>query len=116
MSRRKRDMPLRGDRLKAKREEHGLSQEALAVAVNTTRRQISRYEHERSEPGADILARLAINLYCSADYLLGLSELQTGHGPEVDPASLAFAIRFGKLPDKKRRLIISTLETLEKLG
>ncbi len=62
-------MPL-GDRIRQLRAEHKWSQGELAERIGGDAAQISRYEHGKMTPGADIVARLAEALDVSCDYLL----------------------------------------------
>lgn len=65
---------MRADRLRELRQKHGLSQEGLAVQIGVRGQQIWRYENGSQLPNADVVARLAIALGTSADYLLGLAD------------------------------------------
>lgn len=65
-------MYLDGKRLKKRRIELGLSQEELAARLETTQKQIWRYESGEVDPSAETLVRLAKVLNVSVDYLLGL--------------------------------------------
>ena len=60
------------DRLKKMREEHGLSQAALADRLHVTRQVVSKWENGRAVPGIDILTEL------SALYGMSLDQLITG--------------------------------------
>ena len=60
------------DRLKKTREEHGLSQAALADRLHVTRQAVSKWENGRAVPGIDILTEL------SALYGMSLDQLITG--------------------------------------
>lgn len=68
-------LPLRqlGARIKALREDRGMSQAALARALATSPHALRLLETGRTlTPGADRIYRLAEVLAVSADYLLGL--------------------------------------------
>lgn len=65
---------MRGDRLRALREAMNLTQEELALEVESSEPQIWRYENKNSPPRSDVLARLARYFHVSADYLLGLTD------------------------------------------
>ncbi len=58
------------ERLAALRKERGLTQQALADAVNLAVLQIRRYEGGTSQPTLDVIRRLAIALGVSADMLV----------------------------------------------
>lgn len=62
-------MPL-GERIRELRTELKWSQGELASRINADAAQISRYEHAKMTPSADILVRIAEALDVSCDYLL----------------------------------------------
>lgn len=70
---------MRGDRLKQERERRGLSQQELADRARSSQSQIWKYENGTSDPTGDVLARMARELECSVDYLLGLVDDRQGH-------------------------------------
>lgn len=65
---------MRGDRIRELREKAGLSQEELAQKLAIGESQVWRYEHDESEPRANVVAKLAEFFNVSSDYLLGLSD------------------------------------------
>ena len=72
---------MRSDRLARIREQRGLSQAELAEMVSLNSQQIYRYENGRTEPDGEIVARIAVALGVSSDYLLGLTDYET---PYID--------------------------------
>lgn len=71
-----------GRRLKSLREERGIQQGNLAKAVGVSRQSMSSYESGRYSPDIIVLQKMAENLGCSTDYLLGLEDYPTheAHG------------------------------------
>ncbi len=67
-------MSLRGDRLRELRLQRGYTQEALAERLDLGIRQIHRYEKHLSDPAGNIVAKIALELNTSSDYLLGLTD------------------------------------------
>lgn len=63
------------ERLKKRRKELRLSQEALAALIGTNQGQVSRYETGENNPTADILILLAHSLDTTTDWLLGLTDI-----------------------------------------
>ena len=61
-------------RLKEKRLQKGLSQQALADAIGVTRISLVGYERGTKQPSTQVLKALAEELNCSTDYLLGLED------------------------------------------
>jgi transcriptional regulator with XRE-family HTH domain len=65
---------MRGDRLRATREQRKLTREELVLLADISEQQLYRYELNKSDPTGDVLIRLATVLDVSTDYLLGLSD------------------------------------------
>lgn len=65
------EMETLAERLKKQRARRGLSQRDLAGRLNMPQAQYARYE-KGSDPRVDILARIARELQCTSDYLIGL--------------------------------------------
>lgn len=61
-------------RLSELRKQKNLTQEGLAVKVNTTKGTISNYENGYSTPPHEILVAIADNLVTTTDYLLGRTD------------------------------------------
>ena len=63
-------------RLKDMREDHDLSQEAVARILQTSQQQISKWENGTQMMGVDKYVILARYYNISVDYLLGLTDVQ----------------------------------------
>ena len=61
-------------RLKELRLEQGWTQKQLAEMLETTNSAVCDWEKGRSQPDLQMLARLAVALDVSTDYLLGLQD------------------------------------------
>ena len=59
------------NRIRYLREELNFTQENLANKIGISRQVLSNYENEINQPSPEILIKLADNLQCSIDYLLG---------------------------------------------
>lgn len=70
---------MRGDRLKQRREELGLSQADLGARLGIEAQAVYRYEKEQADPSSEVLGRFAKELEVTADYLIGLVDAPTGH-------------------------------------
>lgn len=68
-----------GERLLKLREERNETQQQLADAVDITRQSLSRYETNDRTPNIDLVYNIAKHYNVSADYLLGLSEIQSSN-------------------------------------
>lgn len=66
------------DRLKELRTEKNFTQEEVAKKISINRTTYAGYEAERTEPNAEILARLAILYDVSMDYLCNLTNNRYG--------------------------------------
>ena len=99
-------MGLKGNRLKQLRVNRGLTQEQLAAQLKLGKRQIHRYENGLSDPASDVVARLALALGVSADFLLGLVDEATDHYMHesliAEERQLVAAFRQGSLRDMLR--------------
>jgi len=62
---------MRGERIREMRERRGISQDELSARTGISKKDISRYENDKSMPGADYLGAIAKALNVSSDYLLG---------------------------------------------
>lgn len=65
---------MNGKRLKALREEYGITQKELADRLSLTPKAISFYELDKREPTGEVLIALANMFHTSTDYLLGNKE------------------------------------------
>lgn len=70
-------MPARnitGQRIRELRTEQHLSQEQLAALIDTSQRQVSKYETGSNDPTAHVLDLLANALETTTDYLIGRTD------------------------------------------
>ena len=65
-----------GERLKELREEKGITREQLAGTLNLSYWAISKYEQNERRPDQEILNKIADYFDCSADYLLGRTDIR----------------------------------------
>lgn len=61
-----------GDRIRELRTERGLSQKELADKIGVATNTVSQYESGKSKTSINVLAKLAVVLDTTTDYLLGL--------------------------------------------
>lgn len=74
---------LRGGRIRAARENKGISQRELARQLGLGINQINRYELGLNDPSSTMLSRLAEALDVSTDYLVGLSDVPQNYAAET---------------------------------
>jgi transcriptional regulator with XRE-family HTH domain len=71
-----------GERLRTRRRERGLTQNALAQQMGVAQGWLSELENARQGAvQADTVYRLCVALNCSADYLLGLADTPSRETP-----------------------------------
>ena len=68
-----------GERLAEVRKDHGDTQQDLAHILNVTKFTISNWEQEKSVPSHELLVRICRYYDVSADYLLGLSNIDPAY-------------------------------------
>lgn len=95
------------ERLTALRKARGLTQQALADAVDLAVLQIRRYEGGTSQPTLDVIRRLAIALGVSADALVFD---QDERGPD-DALRYQFET-VSRMPEHERQLVRELLDAL----
>lgn len=94
-------------RLAALRKQRALTQDALADHVGIHVSQLRRYEAGKSQPGLDILRKLAIALSVSADTLVFDKDER---GPD-DDLRLQFEATT-RLNDDEKRLVREVIESI----
>ena len=98
-----------GKRIKAQREEIGMSQKGLAEKVGISPSAINQFEKGEKKPSSEVLARIARQLGVSTDYLLGASNEKV-----FLTGNVAAAFRdFKELTTKDREIILSHIEFLK---
>ncbi len=105
-------------RIKELRENLSLSQEGLAKEVNTSQRNIGRWENGENEPTYSQLIKLADFFGCSIDYLVGREDdfgnvnVSTNTSLTVEESNLLFY--FNKLAPYEREAMIIQIKALAK--
>jgi transcriptional regulator with XRE-family HTH domain len=88
-----------GERLRNLREAFGYTRETFAAEVGIGTAQVARYERGENDATGEILSRIAKLFGVSADYLLGLTDCETGqNGPDlsVQERKIVSALRRGE--------------------
>lgn len=96
-------MPIVGSRLRELRDARDLRQEDVANVVGVTPEAIGMYEHNKREPKAEILTRLADFFDVNLDYLLGRTD---------DPRPIGKAAHFGARLRQLRQIRGLSIEDL----
>lgn len=94
-------------RIRQLREEKGISQRALAIAIKANPKTVNFWEHGTSEPTAGFIIALADYFECSADYVLGreddMGNISVDSGLNADEQ--AFISLYRKLGKRQREEI-----------
>lgn len=67
-------MSVLGERIAYRRQSLDMTQDYLAELVDSSQRQISKYEKSLNNPTSDVLAKIATALNTTTDWLLGLTD------------------------------------------
>lgn len=102
-------MYIRGERIKRRREQLGLSQEELAARVGTSQKQISQYERGMVEPSTATVYLLSRELEVSTDWLFGLSDHMN---PEAGELELEVIRLLLSQPVEQRTKILNAIRAL----
>jgi len=94
-------------RLATLRKKKGMTQQALAEAINIHVTQLSRYESGASQPTLDVIRKIAIALSVSADELI-FDESERG---PADDLRLQFEA-VSKFPAEEKKVIKAVLDGL----
>ena len=89
-----------GEKLYRLRKEKGLSQEALAERLNTTRQAVSKWENNQGYPETEKLIQLAGCFQVTTDYLL--RDEQAGPPPEESGYYVSRELAEGFLANSRR--------------
>lgn len=105
-------------RLKELREENNLSQWDVANGIQTSQRNIGRWENGDVIPSADAVVKLADFFQVSADYLLGRTDdlgnivVQDGSNFATSPAEQRLVLDFRRLPSETQNYVIGIVKNL----
>ena len=105
-------------RLKELREEKNLTQWDVANGIQTSQRNIGRWENGEVIPSADVVVKLADYFEVSADYLLGRTDdlgnivVQSGSDFATSPAEQRLVLDFRRLPPDTQSYVIGIVKNL----
>ena len=100
-----------GDILKKLRQDKKITQEELAIKINSSRSNIANYENNNNMPSVEILERLAKIFDVSTDYLLGKTDIKSNK-LDLTEDDIAFIKNVKKLNETNKMLIENTIEAL----
>ncbi|MBA3607020.1 MAG: helix-turn-helix transcriptional regulator [Chthoniobacterales bacterium] len=106
------DAPDFGKRLAAARRAKGLSQEALAKLLGTTRVNVGYYERKATNPTLEVIQRCAEALSVPVADLIGATAPKNGRKPGP-PSRLQKQIeQISQLPRSRQRFVSEMLDTV----
>ena len=103
--------------LKMLRQEHGISQQRLADAIQVSQPSINKYENHNIEPDIAILSRMANYFNTSIDYIVGRTDIRRPI-EHTEPCNLneeemELILRYRTLNDRERSCVNTVVETLQ---
>ena len=102
-----------GARIRERRLDLGMSQEALAEAIGVTFQQVQKYENGINRVAASTLIDIADALEVDASVLLPQSTRQGAAGPSSDDVTAQDVTRYvGRLNTEGRRILLIMARTL----
>ncbi|MDR3644521.1 MAG: helix-turn-helix transcriptional regulator [Clostridia bacterium] len=103
-----------GERIRARREELGLTLEAVAGGLGVHRSTVKRYESgETQRIPLSTFEKLAVILKTSTEYLMGWETPDDG---SQDPEFLVIARMMSKMPQDKKDLLIKIAKTMSDIA
>lgn len=90
------------NRLKVARQSAGISQAQLGRILNCADVTISRYETGQRDMDSETVCKICDALGCTADYLLGRSELPTN---EISDEEAELLLAFRRADDRAREMV-----------
>lgn len=90
------------NRIKELRIENNMMQSELGELLHVQANSIGRYEREERDLGCENIALLCRIFDCSADYLLGLSDLKR---PELSDAEAELLLAYRAADDRARDMV-----------
>jgi transcriptional regulator with XRE-family HTH domain len=106
------------ERIRERRKALGLSQDDLAEMTGCLQTQISRYENNEALPMSDALEALARALAVSADWLLGITDVQSTISRESELSSIELSAinALRKCAPKQKQKIVNILQQITELN
>ncbi len=100
-------MKVFGTRLKLLREKHNLTQLALSTRLGMAQESISAYERDNNTPSIEVLKEIADYFNVSADYLLGIDDLEVRINEHtLDAFEVTLLRNFRILPQMQKELLV----------
>lgn len=94
------------NRIKELRTSNGWRQQDLAARLNTNQQTVGRYETGTRGLDVETILKLCEIFRCSADYLLGRSDLPS---PELSEEETELVLAFRRADDRSREIVRLTL-------
>ena len=102
--------------LKVLRQEHGISQQRLADAIQVSQPSINKYENHNIEPDIAILSRMASYFNTSIDYIVGRTDIRRPieytEPYHLNEEEMELILRYRALNDQERNCVNTVVDTL----
>lgn len=106
-----------GDRIKKRREELGLTLEAIGNQLNVHRSTIKRYESgDTQRIPLKTIEKLAAILKTTPEYLMGWEAEEPSPQDELDPEIVIMARAVQKLPKDKKDILLKIVKTMSDIA
>ena len=100
-------------RLRALREENGMTQEKLAKELGVARMTIVCYESGKNSPDGNMLSKMCAIFDCTPDYLFGFSDFKNPQNRQAWMASVkTLGAAIGTLPQERQEALVTALNSL----
>ena len=100
-------------RLRALREENGMTQEKLAKELGVARMTIVCYESGKNSPDGNMLSKMCAIFDCTPDYLIGYSDFKNPQNRQAWMASVkTLGAAIGTLPQERQEALVTALNSL----
>ena len=102
--------------LKVLRKKHNVSQQKLALAVNTSQQSINNYENNDIEPSIEMLKRIAIYFNVSIDYLVGRTLLEAPRPIDLSDEDMNLLRKYHTLKPDEVACVKHVIDTFANLN
>jgi transcriptional regulator with XRE-family HTH domain len=99
-----------GERIQQLRKEKRLTQAGLASNVGVSLAQLTRYETQGVQPGADTLRRMAMVFGITIDFLVNGTTEQKAEGALVDSKLLSLFKAVERMPKDDKAVILTLID------
>lgn len=99
-------------RLQMLRLDKEMSQKELAKNLNLAKTTISSYETEKASPSLSVLISIAGYFNVSTDYLLGITDINTGYPNDPNPQRILLILPKNATPELRKTIECNAKNTM----